>query len=107
MGGNHDENNTQTANELIADTLESVYAEEVGLHSAGIGEHHFSTLGVLSCAALVLTQALAGVVSGSLGKPGMTHSFARYIGRQYRGETACGSLHSRHPAFRRPSSICA
>ena len=52
MGGNHDGNDTQTANELIADTLdESVYAEEVGLHSAGIGEHHFSTLGVLSCPA--------------------------------------------------------
>jgi alkanesulfonate monooxygenase SsuD/methylene tetrahydromethanopterin reductase-like flavin-dependent oxidoreductase (luciferase family) len=49
LGGNHDENNTQTANELIADTLdESVYAEEVGLHSAWIGEHHFSTFGVLS-----------------------------------------------------------
>ena len=31
LDGNHDENNTQTANELIADILdESVYAEEVG-----------------------------------------------------------------------------
>ena len=75
LGGNHDENNTQTANELIADILdESVYAEEVGLHSAWIGEHHFSTVGVLSCPDLVLSQALAGVVSGSLGRAGMTHS---------------------------------
>ena len=31
LGGSHDGNNTQTANELIADILdESVYAEEVG-----------------------------------------------------------------------------
>jgi hypothetical protein len=32
LGGNHDENNTQTANELVAGILdESVYAEEVYL----------------------------------------------------------------------------
>ena len=31
LGGNHDENNTQTANEFIANIFnESVYAEEVG-----------------------------------------------------------------------------
>jgi hypothetical protein len=36
LGGNHDENNTQT----IADILhESVYAEEVGLYSAWIGSY--------------------------------------------------------------------
>ena len=34
LGSNHDGNNTQTANELIADILdESVYVEEVGLYS--------------------------------------------------------------------------
>jgi hypothetical protein len=43
LGGNHDENNAQTANERIAHILyESVYAEGVGRHSAWIGEHHFS-----------------------------------------------------------------
>ena len=48
------------ANQLIADILdEAVYAEEVGLHSAWIGEHHFSTLGVLSCPDLVLAQVAA------------------------------------------------
>ena len=37
LGGHHDGNNTQTANELIADILdESVYAEEVGLYSAWV-----------------------------------------------------------------------
>ena len=36
-----------------------MYAEEVGLHSAWIGEHHFSTLGVLSCPDLVLANVAA------------------------------------------------
>jgi hypothetical protein len=40
MGGNHAGNDTQTANELIADILdESVYAEEVGLYSAWVGSY--------------------------------------------------------------------
>ena len=35
-----DEDDTQTANELIADILdESVYAEEVGLYSAWVGSY--------------------------------------------------------------------
>src|ERR1700760_1128149 len=60
LSDNHYENNQRTANELIADILdEAVYAEEVGLHSAWIGEHHFSTLGVLSCPDLVLAQVAA------------------------------------------------
>ena len=60
LSDNHYENNPRTANELIADILdEAVYAEEVGLHSAWIGEHHFSTLGVLSCPDLVLAQVAA------------------------------------------------
>ena len=60
LSDNHYENNTRSANQLIADILdEAVYAEEVGLHSAWIGEHHFSTLGVLSCPDLVLAQVAA------------------------------------------------
>jgi alkanesulfonate monooxygenase SsuD/methylene tetrahydromethanopterin reductase-like flavin-dependent oxidoreductase (luciferase family) len=60
LSDNHYENNSRTANQLIADILdEAVYAEEVGLHSAWIGEHHFSTLGVLSCPDLVLAQVAA------------------------------------------------
>ncbi len=60
LSDNHYEDNPRTANELIADILdEAVYAEEVGLHSAWIGEHHFSTLGVLSCPDLVLAQVAA------------------------------------------------
>jgi alkanesulfonate monooxygenase SsuD/methylene tetrahydromethanopterin reductase-like flavin-dependent oxidoreductase (luciferase family) len=60
LSDNHYQDNARTANQLIADILdEAVYAEEVGLHSAWIGEHHFSTLGVLSCPDLVLAQVAA------------------------------------------------
>src|ERR1700740_806192 len=60
LSDNHYDNNERDANTFVADILaEAVYAEEVGLHSAWIGEHHFSTLGVLSCPALVLAQVAA------------------------------------------------
>ena len=50
LSDNHYDNNSRTANQFVADIIdEAVYAEEVGLHSAWVGEHHFSTLGVLSC----------------------------------------------------------
>jgi alkanesulfonate monooxygenase SsuD/methylene tetrahydromethanopterin reductase-like flavin-dependent oxidoreductase (luciferase family) len=60
LSDNHYENNRRSANAFIADILdEAVYAEAVGLNSAWIGEHHFSTLGVLSCPDLVLAQVAA------------------------------------------------
>ncbi len=60
LSDNHYDNNPRDANRFIADILdEAVYAEEVGLNSAWIGEHHFSTLGVLSCPDLVLAQVAA------------------------------------------------
>src|SRR6266404_2971773 len=60
LSDNHYENNNREANAFVADILdEAVYAEEVGLHSAWIGEHHFSTLGVLSCPDLVLANVAA------------------------------------------------
>ena len=60
LSDNHYENNTRTANDFVADIIdEAVYAEAVGLHSAWIGEHHFSTLGVLSCPDLVLANVAA------------------------------------------------
>ena len=60
LSDNHYENNDRQANAFVADILaEAVYAEEVGLHSAWIGEHHFSTLGVLSCPDLVLANVAA------------------------------------------------
>ena len=58
LSDNHYDNNSRSANDFVADIVdEAVYAEEVGLHSAWIGEHHFSTLGVLSCPDLVLAKS--------------------------------------------------
>ena len=60
LSDNHYDDNTRDANQFVADILdEAIYAEEVGLHSAWIGEHHFSTLGVLSCPDLVLAYVAA------------------------------------------------
>ncbi|HEY1362307.1 MAG TPA: LLM class flavin-dependent oxidoreductase [Xanthobacteraceae bacterium] len=55
LSDNHYQSNTRSANEFIADiTAEALYADELGMHSAWIGEHHFNSLGVLSCPDLVL-----------------------------------------------------
>jgi alkanesulfonate monooxygenase SsuD/methylene tetrahydromethanopterin reductase-like flavin-dependent oxidoreductase (luciferase family) len=52
--------NQRAPNQFVADIIdEAVYADEIGLHSAWIGEHHFSTLGVLSCPDLALTYVAA------------------------------------------------
>jgi len=60
LSDNHYVDNRRDANQLVADILdEALYADEVGLHSAWIGEHHFSSLGVLSCPDLVLAHVAA------------------------------------------------
>ena len=60
LSDNHYENNQRTANQFVADiTAEALYAEELGMHSAWIGEHHFNSLGVLSCPDLVLAYIAA------------------------------------------------
>src|SRR5215472_2395186 len=60
LSDNHYENNTRSSNQFVADiTAEALYAEKVGMHSAWIGEHHFNSLGVLSCPDLVLAYVAA------------------------------------------------
>jgi alkanesulfonate monooxygenase SsuD/methylene tetrahydromethanopterin reductase-like flavin-dependent oxidoreductase (luciferase family) len=60
LSDNHYENNARSPNQFVADiTAEAVYAEELGMHSAWIGEHHFNSLGVLSCPDLVLAHVAA------------------------------------------------
>jgi alkanesulfonate monooxygenase SsuD/methylene tetrahydromethanopterin reductase-like flavin-dependent oxidoreductase (luciferase family) len=60
LSDNHYDNNHRDANEFVANILdEAIYADELGMHSAWIGEHHFSTLGVLSCPDLVLANVAA------------------------------------------------
>ncbi len=52
--------NPRTANQFVADIIaEAIEAERLGFHSAWIGEHHFSTLGVLSCPDLALSYIAA------------------------------------------------
>ena len=60
LSDNHYENNTRSSNQFVANiTAEALYAEKVGMHSAWIGEHHFNSLGVLSCPDMVLAYVAA------------------------------------------------
>ena len=60
LSDNHYENNTRSANQFVADIIdEALYADKLGMHSAWIGEHHFNSLGVLSCPDLVLAYVAA------------------------------------------------
>lgn len=60
LSDNHYANNTREPNQFIADiTAEALYADQIGMNSAWIGEHHFNSLGVLSCPDLVLAYIAA------------------------------------------------
>jgi alkanesulfonate monooxygenase SsuD/methylene tetrahydromethanopterin reductase-like flavin-dependent oxidoreductase (luciferase family) len=60
LSDNHYDNNTRSPNEFVADiTAEAIYADELNMHSTWIGEHHFNSLGVLSCPDLVLAYIAA------------------------------------------------
>ena len=60
LSDNHYDNNPRGANEFVANiTAEALYADRLGMHSAWIGEHHFNSLGVLSCPDLVLAAVAA------------------------------------------------
>src|SRR3954453_16537196 len=56
LSDNHYDNSPRTPNQFVADiTDEAIYADKLGMYSAWIGEHHFNSLGVLSCPDLVLS----------------------------------------------------
>src|SRR6266436_4643274 len=55
LSDNHYLSNTRTSNQFVAD----INAEELRMHSVWIGEHHFSSLGVLSCPDVVLAYIAA------------------------------------------------
>ena len=60
LSDNHYDNNPRTPNQFVADiTAEALYADTLGMNSAWIGEHHFNSLGVLSCPDLVLSYIAA------------------------------------------------
>ncbi len=60
LSDNHYLDNKRGANRFIDDIVdEAIYADRIGMNSAWIGEHHFSTLGVLSCPDIVLARVAA------------------------------------------------
>jgi alkanesulfonate monooxygenase SsuD/methylene tetrahydromethanopterin reductase-like flavin-dependent oxidoreductase (luciferase family) len=60
LSDNHYDHNPRGPNQFVADiTAEALYADALGMHSAWIGEHHFNSLGVLSCPDLVLAAVAA------------------------------------------------
>ncbi len=60
LSDNHYDNNERSSNQFVADiTAEALYADKLGMHSAWIGEHHFNSLGVLSCPDMVLAYVAA------------------------------------------------
>jgi alkanesulfonate monooxygenase SsuD/methylene tetrahydromethanopterin reductase-like flavin-dependent oxidoreductase (luciferase family) len=60
LSDNHYEDNPRDANQLVSDiTAEALYADQLGMHSAWIGEHHFNSLGVLSSPDIVLAYIAA------------------------------------------------
>lgn len=60
LSDNNYRDNPRTPNQFVADiAAEAIYAEELGMHAAWVGEHHFSTLGVNSCPEILLTHVAA------------------------------------------------
>ena len=60
LSDNHYAGNTRNANQFVQDlTAEALYADQLGMHSAWIGEHHFNSLGVNSSPEMVLAYIAA------------------------------------------------
>ncbi|MGH7091354.1 MAG: LLM class flavin-dependent oxidoreductase, partial [Stellaceae bacterium] len=60
LSDNHYSNSSRTANALVMNIVEeAIHAEALGYHSAWIGEHHFNSLGVMSCPDLALAYIAA------------------------------------------------
>jgi alkanesulfonate monooxygenase SsuD/methylene tetrahydromethanopterin reductase-like flavin-dependent oxidoreductase (luciferase family) len=60
LSDNNYQNNPRTPNQFVEDlTNEALYADELGMHSAWIGEHHFNSLGVNSSPEMVLAYIAA------------------------------------------------
>jgi alkanesulfonate monooxygenase SsuD/methylene tetrahydromethanopterin reductase-like flavin-dependent oxidoreductase (luciferase family) len=60
LSDNHYDNNARSSNQFVGDiTAEALYADKLGMSSVWIGEHHFNSLGVLSCPDIVLAYVAA------------------------------------------------
>ena len=65
LSDNRYPDNPRTAEQMIVEIRDqAVYAETIGMHSAWIGEHHFNSLGILSCPEQVLTYIADITVNG-------------------------------------------
>ena len=72
LSDNHYENNPRDANQFVSDiTAEALYADQLGMHSAWIGEHHFNLLGVNASPLAILAQ-LAGATTKLRLAPAVT-----------------------------------
>ncbi len=72
LSDNHYEGNTRDANTFVQDlTAEALYADQLGMHSAWIGEHHFNLLGVNASPLAMLAQ-LAGATTKLRLAPAVT-----------------------------------
>ena len=70
LSDNHYLNSTRTANDLVMDIVdEALYAEKLNYHSAWIGEHHFNSLGVMSCPDIALAYRFDMVLRGREDTP--------------------------------------
>ena len=89
LSDNHYADNQRTANQFVADiAAEALYADQLGMHSAWIGEHHFNSLGVLSCPDLVLAYIAARTKHIRLAPAGYAWSSTRCRRAPDRGRTA-------------------
>jgi alkanesulfonate monooxygenase SsuD/methylene tetrahydromethanopterin reductase-like flavin-dependent oxidoreductase (luciferase family) len=71
LSDNTYDNNHRTPAQLIADIVEeAIYADELGMHSIWLGEHHFNSLGVVSCPDLLLAK-IAGRTKHARLAPGI------------------------------------
>jgi alkanesulfonate monooxygenase SsuD/methylene tetrahydromethanopterin reductase-like flavin-dependent oxidoreductase (luciferase family) len=60
LSDNNYKGNTRSPNQFVEDlTNEALYADQIGMHSAWIGEHHFNSLGVNSSPEMVLAYIAA------------------------------------------------
>jgi alkanesulfonate monooxygenase SsuD/methylene tetrahydromethanopterin reductase-like flavin-dependent oxidoreductase (luciferase family) len=60
LSDNHYENNPRTPNQFVQDICsEAIYADQLGMHSAWVGEHHFNSLGVNSSPEMLLAFVAA------------------------------------------------
>ena len=78
LSDNHYENNARSSNQFVADiAAEALLADKLGMHSAWIGEHHFNSLGVLSCPDLVLAYVAANTTRIRLAPAELTRTSTR------------------------------